>query len=161
MTTPAMPRRNVLINTGLRPSPHPDTKAGPVHPPAPHHSARAPTAESPRSELRRQSGGSSALGLPPQPGRMLATAARRSSCVSGYNTGTPPLHGSGGPGPTPSPRIDAVRGRVCLLLPDGGGALWLAPGPAVRAAVQRVASARGAAASELALMAGGGRVVAD
>eukprot|EP00962_Isochrysis_galbana_P030301 scaffold9810_cov134-Isochrysis_galbana.AAC.3 len=77
MTTPAMPRRrNVLVNTGLRPSPHPDTKASPVHPPAPHHSARAPP-ESPRSELRRQSGGSSAHGLPPQPGRMLATAARR------------------------------------------------------------------------------------
>eukprot|EP00962_Isochrysis_galbana_P009840 scaffold2727_cov140-Isochrysis_galbana.AAC.6 len=46
-----------------------------------------------------------------RPGRMLATAARRSSCVSGYNTGMPPLHGSGGPGPTPSPRIDAVRGK--------------------------------------------------
>jgi hypothetical protein len=45
--------------------------------------------------------------------------------------------------------------RICLLLPGGGGALWLAPGPAVHAAVQRIASARGSPASELALMAGG------
>jgi hypothetical protein len=58
---------------------------------------------------------------------------------------------------------DSVRGGplVCLLLPGGDSALWLAPGPALRAAVQRMASERGVAASELALVARGGRVVAS
>jgi hypothetical protein len=53
----------------------------------------------------------------------------------------------------------AVAGRssVCLLLPGGGGALWLPPGEQVCAAVRRVASELGVAASEL--VTGGGRVV--
>jgi hypothetical protein len=67
-------------------------------------------------------------------------------------TGTP---GAAGVATTAAARAD---GRICLLLPDGGGALWLKPGAEVLAVVQRIASGHGVTASDLALTTGGGRV---
>jgi hypothetical protein len=122
-----------------------------------------------QAELLCNSGG---LDLPAQPRLSLTMASGRlSPFVSRSATGRFPmlLHKSGSSLWTPCiagtlrgvTAIDSVRSvhRVCLLLPGGGGALWLALGQAVRAAVHRIASELGVAASELALAAGGGRMV--